>query len=274
MSPKIATLIGSDKGGVGKSLVAQMIVHAYDRGGFPLSVIEIDHQRKLTSILADRVNLSLDASPALAVTTKDRLAAERFFNPIYDYWSKGDSLTDLGANVTTPLMEWARFNDIPSAADEDDVRFMFVAMTTPDDQAIRSALNAVKDSRRALGAEAEIFVLLNEFGSGLSGFKPFHGSRDWHDLMALKDTHGAHVISIPNCDSLFLEYGRAMGYTVLDILTDDSKLYEIRDRAELDKLSFNAHCRLFTRWVRDVQEGLEPLLAKAAAPTPTRMAAE
>ena len=258
--PKITTLIGSDKGGVGKSLVAQLIVHAYDRVGMPLSVIEIDHQRKLTSVLADRVDLSLDASPSLSVTHRDRRHAEEFFNPVYEKWCGGDSLTDLGANVTTPLMEWARINDIQGLVDDDRLHFRFVAMTAPDDQAIRSATKAVQEARRALGADAEIFIVLNDSGSGSAGFKPFEGTNDWRNLMALSGSHGARLIHVPLCDSQILEYGRALGYTILDILTDDKITDHIQSVAKLDRISLRTHCRRLVQWVQDVQGALTPLL--------------
>src|SRR3546814_7682169 len=50
-NPKTATLIGSDKGGIGKSMIAMIMALAHDRAGRPLKIIEIDHQAKLRSVL-------------------------------------------------------------------------------------------------------------------------------------------------------------------------------------------------------------------------------
>lgn len=269
--PHITTLIGSDKGGVGKSLIAQLVVHAFDKVGHPLSVIEIDHQRKLTSVLGEaRVSLSRDASPALSVTQRDRRATEEFFNPVYEQWCLGDSLTDLGANVTTSLMEWARANDIQGHVASDGLHFRFVAMTAPDDQAIRSAIKAVQEARRALGANAEIFIALNDSGIGSAGFRPFEGTNDWRTLMSLTASHGAQIMNIPLCDSQILEYGRAQGFTVLDILTNESIVNEIQSVAKLDRLSLRTHCRRFAQWIHDVQAAISPLLETMPAPEARR----
>src|SRR3546814_7591431 len=69
-NPKTATLIGSDKGGIGKSMIAMIMALAHDRAGRPLKIIEIDHQAKLRSVLGDRVDLSLKAGADLADVAK------------------------------------------------------------------------------------------------------------------------------------------------------------------------------------------------------------
>jgi len=256
---KTCTLIGSDKGGVGKSLIAQLFVLAHDKAGLDLSVIEVDHQRKLTSILKNRVDLALDATPSIAFSTRDRFAVEGFFNTVYEKWVEQDSLTDLGANVTTSIMEWARVNQIAGLAEEDNIHFRFVAVTTPDDQAIRSAIAAVEEARRGLGADAEIFVILNNNSSD-SGFEPYEGTDDWRRLMGLRHTHGVQLIRVPHCDSKILEWGKGLGLTVLDILQNErGEIARIQQQAQLDRITLRTHARRLTEWVQALQEGLAPL---------------
>ena len=271
---KTCTIIGSDKGGVGKSLIAQLVVMAYDQGKRPLSVIEVDNQRKLTATLANRVNLSLDAGPTIAATSRSKLASEGFLNGAYEAWTERDSLTDLGANVTTLMMEWARVNEATELAVEDGIHFRFVAVTSPDDQAIRSASAAVEIARRSLGADAEIFVVLNDAAGG-AGFKPYENTKDWRHLQNLRHTHGAIFIEVPFCDSVIMEYARALGYTVQDVFQDRDGAFErIRVQAGLDRLTVRVHVRKLTDWLRTLQLSLQPLFVPYGYGAQYNMAAE
>lgn len=256
---KTCTIIGSDKGGVGKSLLSQLIVMAYDQGKRPLTVIEVDNQRKLTATLRNRVNLSLDAGPSIAAAAKSRLAGESFLNEAYAAWTERDSLTDLGANVTTLLMEWFQVNEAYELAAEDDVHFRFVAVATPDDQAIRSASVAVESARRSLGADAEVFVVLNDLSQG-TGFRPYENTQDWRHLNSLRHTHGAQFIEVPLCDSVVLEYAKALGFTIQDVFQDrDGALDRIQQQAGLDRLTARVHVRKLTAWLRQLQTSMMPL---------------
>jgi hypothetical protein len=273
-TPNTCTLIGSDKGGVGKSFVAQLIVQAYDRIGRPLTVVEIDHQRKLTSIFGPRVNLSIAASPPIASSRTDRHAAESFFNPVYESWTNGESITDLGANVTTPLMEWARVHDIATLAIEEQVHFRFVAMATPDDQSLRSAALAIQDARRSLGEPAEIFLVLNVITDG-AGFKPYAETEEWKHLMRLVHSHRVTVCNVPLCDSSLLEHGRSQGFTVIDILKNgNNELARLGEVTGLDRISLRTQFNRLGKWVREFQDELRPLLVPRKAMPSFQQAAE
>lgn len=256
---KTSTLIGSDKGGVGKSLIGQFMVNAHDRTANPLNVIEVDHQRKLTSVFGSRVDLSLAAGPSIAQVAKDRRAAERFLNPIYDLWNAGDSLTDLGANVTTPLFDWMESCDIQTLAAEDDIHFRFVAVTNPDDQGLRSAATALEQARRVLGSDALLFLALNDT-LGTTGFVPYRQTDAWRRCLALERSHGVKVLSIPFCDSLLMEYGRARGATILDLI-DPAKgiVDEIQAEAKLGRIERHAAMRQLLAWISAVQDAIAPL---------------
>lgn len=271
MTPKVCTLIGSDKGGVGKSLLTQIFVLAHDHAGTPLKLVEIDHQRKLTSLLGRRVDLALDGSAGIDLTLRDRRAVESFFNPCYAVWSAGPSVTDLGANVTTPLLAWMKHNDIAGVAAEDGIDFRFVAVASPDDQSLRSALSALEEARRVLGPDASLFLVLNDTG-GVAGFAPYHGLDLWKRVVALPHSHGVAIIELPFCDSAVMEWGRAQGKTVLDLLQDvDGTIKTIAADAGLDRLALRVHVRRFTEWVRAIQSAMGPLFDQ---PRPRLQAAE
>ncbi|MGY3581858.1 hypothetical protein ACVIGB_000071 [Bradyrhizobium sp. USDA 4341] len=261
---KIATVIGSDKGGIGKSLLASLLADAYDQGRRPLSVVEIDHQGKLRTSMGQRVNLSLGASADLGEIAKDRKYAERFYNPVFNCWRNGDSLTDLGANVTTQLFNWMQQCHIGELAAMDGIRFRFVAVTTPDDQALRSAYSALSNAVRQLGPETEYYLVLNAFSSN-RGFDLLEHHPVFKDLGNIKQLK---FLFIPNCDSDLMEYGRARALSPLAVYRERERLIE---EMGLGRVEAHTEQKRFVSWMMEVQEALRPLFADSsaqAAPAP------
>jgi hypothetical protein len=268
MNLKAATIIGSDKGGVGKSLLANLLVQAHDvaRADVPdaprINVVEVDHQRRLSGLLGEeRISVSLPATASIAESAANRWHNESRFNSCYSVWSSGDSITDLGANTTTSLMDWARHNSVRDFAREDGVAFRFVAVATPDDLAIRSAQAALRDARDALGGE--LFLVLNDTAGGEQGYLPYENGRDLPALLDDARGWGAKVIRIPYCDCMLFAYARARGYTVVDFLRNkDNVLSEIRREANLDPTTERFQLRRFTAWVSAVQTAMDALFSR------------
>jgi len=254
---KICTIVGSDKGGVGKSMIATFKVLVHDKAGVPLTVIELDNQRKLSSALGpERVNLSLAASADLQEISRNRHAAESFYNPVYIEWTKGPSVTDLGANVTTALMSWFRQCDIAELAAEDDIAFQFVACASPDEQAIKSALTAICEAMDTLGP-AEFYVVLNDL-SGTTGFEPYQNNPSFRELLGLSAARKLQILQVPYCDSLLLEHGKAHGFNPLQCLEHAD---ELASAANLDLVSARVHKKKLVNWMRDFQDAMKPLLS-------------
>lgn len=261
---KISTIIGSDKGGVGKSMLAQIITLIYDNGDFPLQVIEVDNQRKLSSILGnERINVSLSASPDLEDVSRRPHEAEAFFNPVYIEWTKGASLTDLGANVTSSLLAWIRHCDITQLAVEDNIHFQFVACASPDEQALRSALTAVKDARETLGVSATYFIVLNEM-VGYSGFEPYANSESYKQIQEMAKRGEITIIEIPYCESRLFEHGKAMDLDMLRIVHESDR---IAKAAGFDMVTTRVHKRKMMEWLKQTQKNMEPLLQSPTTST-------
>jgi hypothetical protein len=255
-----STLIGSDKGGVGKSLVSQIAIVAHDQASQPLGVIEIDHRRKLSTIFHDRVNLSVP--PIGAIDPRLRSATPYNFSVVYDEWMRKNSLTDLGANVSSPLFEWMRKGAINRLAEEDGIVFRFVSVTSPDDQAIRSSFDSLLDAKETLGPSASLFLVLNDMG-GVSGFAPYEKTEIWRDLMRRVDALGVQVINIPCCQSGILDYGRARGHSIADMLDASSQVVsEICREAGYNRVDRHIQFNAFLDWVEQVQTALVPLFQK------------
>lgn len=262
---KTCTLIGSDKGGVGKSMIALILGLANDQASRPFRIIEIDHQMKLRSVMGDRVDLSLKASPELRDVTRNRHAAESFYNPVYEMWTQSDSVTDLGANVTTSLLEWIRECDIPSLAEEDNIAFRFVAITTPDDQAMKSAVSAIEEVAKTFGSDASMCLIMNDI-SGDSGFAPYKGTPHFERLMQMRDEFGLTVMEMPYCDSILMDHGKAKSMSPLAVLNDAERLAE---EIGMDRVSARVHKRKLVNWLFSVQKALAPLFTPVRRQTPS-----
>lgn len=262
---KMCTIIGSDKGGVGKSMISQIMTLVFDNAKFPLRVIEIDNQKKLSSVLgSDRINLSLSATPDLQELSRKRHTAESFFNPAYMEWVKDNSVTDLGANVTTSLFAWIRHCQILELAAEDQIDFKFVSCASPDEQALRSALSAIKDAQQTFaGTATNHYLVLNEL-AGNSGFSPYRGTAIYQELLEQQAAGKMQILEVPYCDSILLEHGRAMGLNLVQVVHQAST---VAAAAGLDLVSERVHKRKMISWMKDTQTALTPLfnVERAAA---------
>lgn len=254
---KTCTIIGSNKGGVGKTMISLLISLLYANGKYPLKIIEIDNEKKLSSMVPNPEDvISIDATQNIEDIIEDRYASETHFNQVYDGWQSGDSLTDLGANMTTALFNWFKYSQIDELAAEDNIDFRFAACASPDDQALKSALDAVKKAQTALGNSAEYFVVLNETSDG-PGFAPYEANPSFLALKQLEAEGGVRIITVPYCASRLNDHGRAMKLNPVQII---ERFEEVVERAKLDKISARVHKKKLMTWLNTAAEALSPFL--------------
>jgi hypothetical protein len=253
---KICTIVGSNKGGVGKSQIALVQTMIYDAASIPLKVVEIDNERKLSALLGSRVDLAQDAFVRLSETSRNRHAAESYYNKVYGMMTEADSLIDFGANVTTPFFEWFTQCEMGTFAAEDGIAFRFAACASPDEQAISAAISAIETARAALGPTAEYFVVLNDI-YGQSGFAPYSDNREYLRVMDMERAGAVKVIRVGYCDSLLFEHGKAMHLTPLQVVANTEA---VAQKAGLDQISTRVHRLKLMRWLSATQEAMDPLL--------------
>lgn len=255
---KYCTIIGGNKGGVGKSMISMIKALVFEKAQYPLRVIEIDHQKRLSSLVGDdAVHKSIPANVDFEEIARDRHAAEKFYNAVYKEWMQCDSLTDLGANVTTPLLSWIRMNMITTLAAEDEISFRFVAVASPDDEALRSAASAIELAREVLGPMAEYYVVLNDL-NGSYGFSPYAGNESMKALAEMESRGQIEILRVPYCDSILFELGRARGVNARKAL-DEAE--DIGSAEGLDEVTVRVHKMKLTKWLRDTQTVLRPILS-------------
>lgn len=272
-TPKTCTLIGSNKGGIGKSFIATLYISAHGalrqnrlKAGDqmdPLVVIEIDNEAKLHATMKERVNFSLRAAPDLSAISRDRRAMERYFNPVFQWWCVGDSLTDLGANVTTPIFDWMRTTAVPELAAERNIHFRFLAVAIPDAQSLKSARQAVEMVVDTLGSQVTPVLVFNDMWGidYTSGFAPYQDNPDLLELENYRREGRLMRVDVPFCDSQLMEYGRAHNLSVLDVWQREA---QIARELGLDDLSQRTEKRRLMEWLVEVQKDFAPLFDRTA----------
>ncbi len=253
---KKCTIVGSNKGGVGKSTISLMQTMIYDNAGFPLKLVEIDNERKLSALLGDRVDLPLDAFIKISDASRDRHASESYYNKVYGMMTETDSLIDFGANVTNTFFDWFTQCEMGYFAAEDNISFRFVACASPDEQAITAAISAVEKAEAALGPTAEYFVVLNDI-YGQSGFAPYYENPKYKALLELEERGRIKILKINYCDSLLFEHGKAMHLTPMEII---ARAEEVAAKIGLDPIATRVHRLKLMRWMAETQKAIDPLL--------------
>lgn len=254
---KTCTIIGSNKGGVGKTMVSLLLSLLFRNAQYPLTIIEIDNEKKLSAMIPEGEKvISINATQDIEEIAEDRFAAETHFNTVYDAWGQGDSLTDLGANMTTALLNWFKYCEIGELAAEDGINFRFVACASPDDQALQSAVEAISLARKTIGNSAEYFVVLNQTSDG-NGFKPYENNPSYLALKKFDNDGLIRIIEMPYCASILNEFGRAMKLNPIQII---DQIDQVVEKAGLDKVSSRVHQRKLMKWLNNAAEALSPLL--------------
>ncbi|WP_310622392.1 nucleotide-binding protein [Flexibacterium corallicola] len=254
----LSTIIGSDKGGVGKSTIAELLANAFDRNNVRLQIVEIDRQRKLSAALGQqRINLSMDPTPKFG--TPESL--EQYFNPVFKHWSLASSLTDLGANVTSPILNWIEHFDLDDFAQEVGISFRFAACTTPDDQAINSALEAYKSAKRALGKNANYFVILNHTDSN-SSYEPFKKNVDLVELNRLAEENELRLLKLPYCRSSLFRMCSSEQISLFKLIDKYKKstASELAKELDMEPLLLFQNLKLLLKWLTETQNAIAPLL--------------
>jgi MinD-like ATPase involved in chromosome partitioning or flagellar assembly len=260
---KICTLVCNNKGGVGKSIVSMFKALVFEKAGYPLQVIEIDHQRRLSSLVGkDGVHKSIPANVNIEDIARDKHAAEKFYNAVYREWMRSDSLTDLGANVTTPLLSWIERSKIMLLAAEDEITFRLVAVASPDDEALRGAVSAIKEARKVLGAGSEYFVVLNDI-YGSYGFAPYETNDAYRELLEMEAAGFVGLIRMQFCDSILFEVGRALNINPRAAM-DRADEIAAASTPPLDEVTTRIEKSKLREWLRGTQEALMPILTKTA----------
>jgi hypothetical protein len=150
-------LIANDKGGVGKSTLAQFCVIAARGAGLAPRIVEYDRQPRLGRLFPEAPVQSrgLGPSPSQAGARPDE--ALRFWDPMAD-WMRDPTATvvDFGAQAWAGFTDWAGASRFPQLWRGDGA--CVLVPVTADLEAIRAALRVVEDAATLL-PDARLLVL-------------------------------------------------------------------------------------------------------------------
>jgi hypothetical protein len=173
-------LVGGEKGGVGKSVVARLITQLFIERSLPFSAFDADQSHgallRYYTDYARPVDLGVLSSADEIMDSA--LSAER------------SVVVDLPAQSQRPLSSWLESTDVLAFARETDVRFVFWHVT---DGGFDSVAQLEQQLERH-GGELDYVVVENEGRS--KSFRQLEGSPAYERLQAL----GGRVIRLPELD--------------------------------------------------------------------------
>lgn len=171
------TLIGSAKGGVGKTVVAAAMVDGLALAGHDNVVIvdadlrvqgkRGDNATTLRGLYPGRRVREFNIAPAVRDVVAKGTVVLKHWEPVNNWLAEGrDVIIDMGANVDDDFMDWAEMSGVANFWADDGVVVRFVAVTTADQSALGKAAEALTRVTRIFGgAEKGRFeptLVLNE----------------------------------------------------------------------------------------------------------------
>lgn len=283
------TVVGSDKGGVGKTEVTIQLALAHKQEGLGIALGEVDVAQRLSATLgADAVEVSLKTSADISEQLRDRNTVIKMLNPIYGLSAHERSLVDLGAGVPSHFFDWIAWSDIVAMAAEDGVRFRFVGVSNPESGAMVAAYNFLGKAYGIFGKAADYYLVLNDLQGSARGFSYFHGTPIWQQVQRMQAEDGLTLIEIGHLQSDMAAYGQSRGKSVSYMFDVAERLYELvskdapvterelKDVARdigLDNLAnkqerrlrLSQERKLLAAWLRDTKQRLAPLYSYGAA---------
>lgn len=209
----IKVFIANDKGGVGKSLVAQFCVLALDANGLNPDIIEYDNQPKMRSLFgADRVEtnsigLNADGSGDLedGVMSWDPLLEKLLGDKSF--------VVDFGAQAWAGFSEWAE-----SIALEQYYKgkgLSIIVPVTADREALNGAIRVLKSARQLLPSAKIHLLKVNKDGD----VDDLESIPEYKLLFAMVETSKAKVKDLPTLRAKGLPVLFSLNYSLDKIVS-------------------------------------------------------
>ena len=154
-------IVGNNKGGVGKDLIAAGLYHAALLAGVSpaaLLLLELESSARLAAIYPEAVTIVVDL-PTPAALYADPDAVYAALDRAADLWNQPQvSITSLGANVTGALLTWCAKDGLGSKVlNRPDT--IFVIALTMNRHALSSGLTNLYEIGQTLPAAKRVAVL-------------------------------------------------------------------------------------------------------------------
>ena len=192
----------TEKGGVGKTLVASLLVsHLQNTGRKPIvvdaDVQSADDQTSSLSTLINGVVESIEIGISPAALLDDPTLALSHWDRLIDMIDTETSVVDFGANVAAPLMHWCAESEIDEVLTDMGITVTVVIPTTANPTANEDALKTTDLVKVALPS-ADVVVVLNKSEGDFTGYE---GTASFDKLAKMARRNQIAVASIGRCIS-------------------------------------------------------------------------
>ena len=168
-------VIGSDKGGVGKSFVSTIVTDLLEIRGETADIAQIDDQGWLPGLYPGRVTTVLPAS--MEDLRRDPASIVTAFDPLYVaiehmIAQRSTLVVDVGGPQQTVLEEYTALVDLDADLAEANVATTWLVPTTAEQESMRGAIRTAQAVGRILPSARRAIVLNRRDG----GFRFYPGS--------------------------------------------------------------------------------------------------
>jgi len=241
------------KGGVGKSILMMVLAWQYEVNGRPLRLIDVDDKAKLAEfmgldkVLSLRIGANAEAiraNPSLAYSYWDQLAVEM---------TEHDTGVDLGANMDSVLLDWAKKSDLGQVLQETGVSMDIYVPVTADPLAVAGGIQALEAAEQIFPNSRRILVLNKVAGN----FETYESTPEFIKIAVMRD-RGLFVVVMEECLSEAWNDFERLKLPPWSVISMDAKT--VAEKTGLGILAARRAVGDYAAWLMKLQQGLGPLV--------------
>jgi hypothetical protein len=250
--------IANDKGGVGKSTLAQYFVYRFIVNRIEFEVVDYDHQPKLARLFGPKLVSANPVGPALSSFLNDAESAEQFWDPLIRKLRVERSLlVDFGAQAFSFFSDWAALTDLKSLHKGEGV--VVVVPVTADLEAIIGAQRIVDRAPEILNNVRVVLAMSDKDGA----IKALKGIPEFDALLSCIDNVSVCAVRVPNLKSAGYSVAAARGLSLPRLATLDTS--GLVSATGLTSALANRTLKDVRTWLDTMTQNLEPVLASGGA---------
>ena len=212
---KLSVWVMNSKGGVGKTTLSVALADQFLLAGRPLSMLEIDTRKRLSSFMGTDNVISFDGAPPIAEIRRNPNLILRHYDPIISAIEAGDTLIDLGANEDPAFLEYCKLSRLEEDLEDMDVEVMAFVPTVAETESIKGAMVALDTLKDVVPSSRRVLVM-NERDPG--DFEKYLSVGEQNELRA----DGVTIVTMPKIVSEGWEDFQRAKMRFIDIIGMDT----------------------------------------------------
>lgn len=280
--------VGSGKGGVIKSTLADRAFRALERQGQTVKAWEADENPGLSKILGKaKVKSITRPIPSIEDVQRERDVLVRHFDETGEVLDSPFVIGDIGAALAKHYVDYLRYADRPVLNREFGIHQRFVSPFLMDNNALEGTISYLTAAAEVFGPSdgyVSYFAVPVLLASYESDFVNLQKNNDWDKIRRLQDEFGLVLTApVPHIGSSAVAYGRTKSIGMTEIFSMLSQL-EIslrsgkmpKDKALVDlaadlrldeakaplvqKTIVNREQKLLAEGLRKLDEAIQPIV--------------